>query len=190
MSVTNQRKRKTIQQKNERKKKNHRSFTIIRLLTRILSSAVLSLIIIALGSVLFFKMAKVTSDNMSPILNKNDRILIKKGGEIRRFSIVYFKVPGNEKKKSIGRVVALPNEKISYKENQLWINGSEIPEYFLRGAKERTVTDFSINLGENQYFIINDDRSNTYDSRSFGVVSEKEMIGLFDSRLTTGKHPK
>lgn len=90
---------------------------------------------------------------------------------IERFDTVVFDL--NKEKTLIKRVIGLPNEKIEYKDNKLYINGQYIEELFL---KENTKTeDFEYTLKDNEYYCMGDNRGSSRDSRAFGPVT-KDMI--------------
>ena len=73
----------------------------------------------------------------------------------------------------IKRIIGLPGEKIEYTDNKLYIDGKYVKEDF----KHMETMDFSTTLGEDEYFIMGDNRTNSTDSRIFGPISRDEIIG-------------
>ena len=78
----------------------------------------------------------------------------------------------------IKRVVGLPGETIAVRNGQLLVNGKALSEAYLNGVS----TDCSIycgplTLGPHQYFVMGDNRPDSWDSRSFGPISDSQIIG-------------
>lgn len=88
-------------------------------------------------------------------------------GGIRRFDVVICRYPGR-KGYFVKRIVALPGERVAMEEGALCIDGETIAEDFplrksLRGFGERT-------LGEDEYFVMGDNRPCSHDSRRIGPI--------------------
>ena len=87
----------------------------------------------------------------------------------------------------IKRVVGLPGETIEYKDNFLYVNGEKYKEKFL--GDEVITEDFSLKelgydkIPKGYYLVLGDNRENSKDSRSFGLVKEKDIVGLAWIRL-------
>lgn len=78
----------------------------------------------------------------------------------------------------IKRLIALPYDSIECKDNVVYLNGSPLEEKYISSSTD----DFDkVSLGENQYFILGDNRQNSKDSRIIGPISREEIIakGLF-----------
>ena len=111
---------------------------------------------------------------MNPTLNDKDIMILDeisyRFSDIVRFDIVVVK---EENEYLIKRIIGLPGEKIEYKDNKLYIDGKYVKEDF----KHMETMDFSTTLGEDEYFIMGDNRTNSTDSRIFGPISRDEIIG-------------
>ncbi|MBL1225817.1 signal peptidase I [Enterococcus sp. BWR-S5] len=134
---------------------------------------------------------------MSPTLQDGVRTMVYQQGKVKRFSLVYFKVPQrNDGIKTIRRVIGLPGERVEYKDECLYINGEEKVERFLGNqllaAQEGgyTLTE-NLSLEEIQgtengvipqgyYLVLGDNRVFSVDSREYGLVSEEEIIGTVE----------
>jgi len=75
----------------------------------------------------------------------------------------------------VKRIIALPNETIAYKNNILYINGIAYPQPFL--SDQVKTADFEpVRVGEDEVFVMGDNREHSYDSRDIGTVSISDII--------------
>ncbi|SFO98465.1 signal peptidase I [Halolactibacillus halophilus] len=128
----------------------------------------------------------IDGDSMEPTLHNQDFLMMERLSyyfdEPERFDIVVFHA--TKQKDYIKRIIGLPGETIEYKGNQLYINGSEKKEYFLTDLNEYT-NDFTINdiepgrdqIPEGYYLVLGDNRNNSTDSRTIGLVPKDKIIG-------------
>ena len=122
---------------------------------------------------------KVDGDSMKETLNDNDILLLYKLGSIKRFDIVVLD-EAYDNEKIIKRVIGMPGETVSIKNDKIYINGKIIDNSFAYGA---TSDVDKIELGEDEYFILGDNRLISKDSRYFGPVTKGEIIGKVVFRL-------
>lgn len=75
----------------------------------------------------------------------------------------------------VKRVIGLPNETLSIKDNVLYIDHKPCPQTFLSDTVK--TEDFEeIQIGENEVFVMGDNREYSYDSRNVGAVSLSDII--------------
>ena len=119
---------------------------------------------------------KVQQKSMYPTLKENDIMILNKIGVhingINRFEIVVIKY---EDDFLIKRVIGLPGEMIEYKENKLYIDGKEYKEDFIDVNTKDYILEKKI--PKDKYFLVGDNRNNSIDSRVFGLVDKKDIIG-------------
>ena len=130
--------------------------------------------------------ALVDGDSMLPNLQDNNLILLNKLdyklNEIRRFDVVVINLDGQ---KLIKRVIGYPGEHVEYKNDNLYIDGSNIYESF----KHTKTNDFELeNIGYltipgDKYFVVGDNRENSTDSRVIGLIDRKDILGSVSFRL-------
>lgn len=99
--------------------------------------------------------------------------VISKYFGIDRFEIVIVKT---ENKDIVKRVIGLPNEKIEYREDKLYVNGELIEQDF-DFVKDGT-EDFSIELKDDEYFVLGDNRIVSRDSRDIGPINKSKIVSL------------
>jgi signal peptidase I len=97
-----------------------------------------------------------------------------------RGSVLVFKYPKDTSKSFIKRVIGLPGEIVSLKNGQVTITSSEYPqglvldEPYIEMPKS---DDLTYTLGEDEYFVMGDNRLQSADSRLWGPVPAKDIIG-------------
>ena len=132
------------------------------------------ILVVIFIKIFVFSPIRVNGASMNPTLNDKDIMILDeisyRFSEIERFNIVVVK---EENEYLIKRIIGLTGEKIEYKDNKLYIDGKYVKEDF----KHMETMDFSTTLGEDEYFIMGDNRTNSTDSRIFGPISRDEIIG-------------
>ena len=98
--------------------------------------------------------------------------------DVERFDIV---VLNNEEDNDriIKRIIGLPNEKIEYNNNQLYVNDKLIEQNY---EVEQT-EDFTVVTKENEYFVLGDNRNVSKDSRMLGNFNKKDIVGRVNFRI-------
>ena len=112
------------------------------------------------------------------IVNK----LVYKLRTIKRNEIVSI----NQKDKiMVKRVIGLQGEHIEYKDNKLYVNGSLVLENNISvETKDFKLEDIGYEtIPKDMYFVLGDNRTNSSDSREFGLVKKDEIIGKIVMRL-------
>lgn len=108
---------------------------------------------------------------------------VKPFKEINRQEVVVFRYPLDPSKFFIKRVIGLPGEKIQIKNNQVTIFNGDHPDGFALDESQylnkNVVTngDMVVNLKDNEYFVMGDNRMYSSDSRSWGPVPQQDIMG-------------
>lgn len=196
--------RSSFRQKKKRRitakqKKKKRQKQLLNFMVEIIGTfAIFGLLVWGLSLVLF-SLPKVTGYGMSPTLAHNERVFVNKKRTIERFSLVYMNVPNKGNDRAIRRVIGLPGEEVWYKNDQLWIDNKEISERFLAEKKKEAAqnnelftenfstkqlsTDGTARIPKGKFLVLGDNRSYASDSRFYGYVDEKDIIGTVSMRL-------
>ena len=123
----------------------------------------------------------VSGDSMKPTLNDGEMLLERKinynDKTIKRFNIVVIK---GDKDEIIKRIIGLPGEHISYKNNKLYVNDKLVKENF----KFRDTEDFNLEevctcskIPEGKYLVLGDNRPISKDSRIIGLIDNNDIKG-------------
>lgn len=129
----------------------------------------------------------VSGNSMKPNLNDGELLLVRKIGynekTIKRFDIVVIK---KDKEEIIKRVIGLPGEHISYKNNKLYVNDKLVTEdYTHLDTKDFNLEEICTcsTIPEGKYLVLGDNRPISKDSRSIGLIDENDIIGKAVFRL-------
>ena len=94
----------------------------------------------------------------------------------RRGEVIIFRYPLEPSQFFIKRVVGLPGENVEVKDGKVYINGSELNETkYLQNIE--TVGNVEVKLDKDEYFVLGDNRDASSDSRKWGEVDKKLIIG-------------
>ena len=96
-------------------------------------------------------------------------------GQPQRGDVVIFQYPLNPKKNFIKRIIGLPGEKVQIKAGKIYINDVRIPEPY-----PYNFADYDwgpVTVGPDEYFVLGDNRPESSDSHSWGMLPAKNIIG-------------
>lgn len=138
----------------------------------------------------------VDGPSMMPTLHNGDRLIVDKinyrFGQPKRFDVVIFHATRTDD--YVKRVIGLPGDKITYSNDQLYVNGKPVNEPFLNPYKKQLLGgqltwDFTLkgltgkmSVPKGELWVMGDNRQNSADSRVFGFVSESRLVGKVDLR--------
>lgn len=118
-------------------------------------------------------------DSMKPILENGDVVLVNRivynARKPGRGDIIVFRPKGNKNSHYyIKRVIGLPGESVEIIENSVYIDGEKLEEdYKTTAIDDVGIVSGKVELGEDEYFVLGDDRENSEDSRSVDVGNVK-----------------
>ena len=89
--------------------------------------------------------------------------------------IIVFRFPGEPRRDFVKRVIGLPGDRIEIVDGKLIINGLTYTEPYVNGSFSTNLPPQTMKEGE--YFVMGDNRSQSNDSRNWGPVPEKNVVG-------------
>jgi signal peptidase I len=134
----------------------------------------------------------VDGASMDPTFQTGDYLIVNKLsyeiGVPERNTVIVFRYPKNPKTNFIKRIIGLPGETVKMKDNIVTIINKNIPKGFLIDQSyvvhqcapnlgHSCVKDFEITLDDDEYFVMGDNRMDSFDSRSWGPVEKKFLLG-------------
>ena len=133
----------------------------------------------------------VVGDSMETTLQNGDNLIVDKIGyrfhDPERFDVIVFPFEYKDETYYIKRIIGLPGETVRIDDDgNIYINGEILEENF--GAETMIDPGLAyggITLGENQYFVLGDNRNHSSDSRvpSVGLIEKDDIIGRAWIRL-------
>lgn len=131
----------------------------------------------------------VEGESMEPTLTDGDSVIIQRLSyyfvDPKRYDVVVFPVSyddGTAKKTYyIKRVIGLPGETVQIIDGSVYINNEKLDDdvYGAAAINEAGIAENPLVLGENQYFVMGDNRNMSTDSRNsyVGLVNKNDIIG-------------
>ncbi|HSR89485.1 MAG TPA: signal peptidase I [Candidatus Udaeobacter sp.] len=100
----------------------------------------------------------------------------------QRGEVIVFKYPENPKEYFLKRIIGLPGERIKVSDGQITIYNQAHPEGMVLDEPYLpkdllTVGEKITTISENQYFVLGDNRPNSFDSRRFGAIDKNLVVG-------------
>ena len=140
--------------------------------------------------------SRVDGSSMNPTLYDGDNLWVDKlsytFGDPKRFDIIIFYPNGNEKITYVKRIIGLPGETVSMDlDGNIYINGKllnenyALDEPFLPSSIGILSGNNEIVLGDDEYFVLGDNRNNSMDSRRSdpGNVKREYIVGKVIVRI-------
>ncbi len=128
----------------------------------------------------------VSGPSMDPTFETNQYLIVDqvsyRFNEPKRNDVIIFKYPRDPKTYFIKRIIGLPGDTVIAETGKITIKNKDIPEGIKLNdsyiAKEhRTSDNFEITLGPSEYFVMGDNRAESSDSRAWGPVDRKYIVG-------------
>jgi signal peptidase I len=126
----------------------------------------------------------VSGSSMDPTFKDGDYLIVdqlsKRFSLPERNSVLIIKYPLNTKKFFIKRLIAFPNEQVSIKDGVVTVINEQNPEgvvidsSFVAFEKK---DNFYLELGENEFFVMGDNRAGSSDSRIWGPLPKENIVG-------------
>jgi len=120
----------------------------------------------------------IPSASMSPTLEIGDRIVVTRygGGNPERGHVIVFQSPMNDGELLVKRVIGVPGDLVDARLGRVRVGEHTLPEpYVLRQAATGAI-DQQI-IPSNSYYVLGDNRDESLDSRSWGVVPRERIVG-------------
>lgn len=186
------RSQKSVKKRKYSKKYNNKNKKLTKLGIAFLTAFMAYILIFSI----LFSLGRMDGYSMIATLNNRDVVAVSRWKKINRFDLVYMKPPKDGgQDKSVRRVIGVSGDEISFKNDELFINGEGKGESYLNLKKKSMgsmvlTDDFSlkdvtgeVKVPDGYYFVLGDNRKSATDSRYYGFVKTKDIIGKVEMRL-------
>lgn len=159
-----------------------------RILKEILSTSVYLLVVLLITYLIVNfvgQRTEVVGSSMESTLSDGDNLIVDKISyrfhNPERYDIIVFPFQYAKNTYYIKRIIGMPGETVKIDtEGVIYINGKELSEHFGREViADPGIARKEITLGEDEYFVMGDNRNNSTDSRdpSVGNIHKKDILG-------------
>jgi len=147
---------------------------------RSFASLVVQLAILGVLIAAFFvRLPQVSGPSMAPQVRSGEFVVINtlayRIGAPRRGDIVAFRHDGVTPELYIKRVIGLPGERIRIDRGVVYVNGVRLNEPYVRFGDTRSEPE--VTVPPDSVYVLGDNRAVSQDSRVFGPVPERELLG-------------
>ena len=150
-------------------------------------SIVIALILTLIIRTYVIQAFKIPSGSMRPTLMEGDKLFVNKFiyrfRPMERGDIIVFRYPGEPKKDFIKRLVAFENETVELKDGKIWVNGKVLDDpatfgkFYYYNHDPFGGPNEKIKVPQDSFYVLGDNSANSTDSRFWGFVPEKNIIG-------------
>lgn len=133
-----------------------------------------------------WKSVQIVGSSMEPTLREGQVLVLNRlvyyFREPRRGEMVVFKDP-EDSRLSIKRIVAVPGDRLSIHDGGVFVNSHHLHEKYLRAGMQTMPTFGGDKVTETivpdgTYYVLGDNRTNSVDSRLYGAISERRIMGM------------
>ncbi|MDU0476258.1 signal peptidase I [Staphylococcus chromogenes] len=160
----------------------------------------LALLIVGFLYAFVIKPYNVKGDSMDPTLKDGERVIVNKLGKtfgnLERGNVIVFHA--DENSDYVKRIIGVPGDHIEYKHDVLYVNGKKTPEPYLEyNMKHKNYEEITgsfkssdlpnsggqYKIPKDRYLVLGDNREVSKDSRAFGLIDKKQIVGKVSLRF-------
>ncbi len=146
-----------------------------------ITETVLLALLIFFGTRMVVQNFRVDGGSMVPALENGEFLLVNKlayvAAQPSRGDVVVFRSPAKPDEDLVKRIVGLPNETVEFRDGGVYLDGRRLDEGDYYAGITGSRTGRSLVVPEQAYFVLGDNRGQSIDSRSFGIVPGASIVG-------------
>jgi len=148
----------------------------------ILTAAVYTKLIV----LFLFQVARVDGQSMAPTLSDHDRLIVNKFtyqvSAPRKSDIVMFYYPLNPDEAFVKRIIAEEGDTVRIAAGHVYVNDQPLDDSYVPAAYRSHENFGPETVRAGYYFVLGDHRNDSSDSREWGLVPKKYIVGKVDAR--------
>ena len=146
---------------------------------------IIIIVALAWGIITFVgQRTQVSGSSMETTLSDGDQLIVDKISyrfrDPDRYDIVVFPYKYEENTYYIKRIIGLPGETVQIVDGYVYIDGQQLDEHYGNEVMlDPGIAEEPVTLGDDEYFVLGDNRNNSQDSRAanVGVIHRKDLLG-------------
>lgn len=141
-------------------------------------------VVFAVGAALIirtfiFEPVRVDGESMMHTLSNNEYMIVTKYqylfSDPERFDVVICHYPNRGNTNFVKRIVGIPGDVVAVHDGTLYVNGEAVDEPFIVNKPNYVMPE--VTIGEDQYFVLGDNRSHSNDSHIIGPLTRNQIVG-------------
>lgn len=146
-----------------------------------ITETVLLALLIFFGTRMVVQNFRVDGGSMIPALENGEFLLVNKLAYVAstpdRGDVVVFRSPAKPDEDLVKRIIGLPNETVEFHDGGVFVDGRRLAEDEYFAGITGTRAGRSLVVPDQAYFVLGDNRGQSIDSRSFGIVPGASIVG-------------
>ena len=143
---------------------------------------------VLVNKIVYTKFEKTVINNFLPFVDIQSQEVMFPFHTPQRGEIVIFKYPQDETREFVKRVLGIPGDLVEIKKGYVYVNAEKITEKYVSYRDTDSTRKFQVE--PYSYFVLGDNRISSNDSRDWGVVPARNIVGkpwvtLWSSKTTT-----
>jgi signal peptidase I len=150
---------------------------ILRMLFELFQTVLIAFLLFIVVNLITARI-RVDGISMEPNLHDGEFVVVNRLAyrwqEPKRGDIIVFHFPSDPRRRMIKRVIGLPGNTVTIRDEKVLINGAVLEEPYL---DEEPQYHGEWRIGPNEVFVLGDNRNNSSDSQNWGPLDINEIIG-------------
>ena len=145
---------------------------------RTVAQPILIALALALGVRSAIRIYSIPTASMTPTLQIGDHIVVTpyRHAAPHRGEVIVFHSPANHEELLVKRIVAVAGDHVETHAGRLFVDGHAVAEPYVLASTATGIVEPQI-IPRDSFFVLGDNRANSFDSRQWGVLPRVSIIG-------------
>ena len=166
-------------------RRRYKENTTLQRMAKLIADTIIVICAAYMVMALLCTRAHIIGNSMNDLLSNGQTVLINKlpyaFTSPKRYDVIAFEASGvSSSRIYVKRVIGLPGETVQILSGMVYIDGMRLDEHYGDEIMENPgIAEEPLTLGEDEYFVLGDNRNNSSDSRAsdVGLINRKDLIG-------------